>query len=102
MNASAEKARFNEFITQNIPSDITLSSTLLSQMDELYPANDSSLGGRFNTGDSLYDRSEAWYTDQVYLSPRRYFFEHAASLQPLYGYLFDEFYPGGNPALGGK
>ncbi|GJJ08181.1 hypothetical protein Clacol_002389 [Clathrus columnatus] len=100
MNASAEQARFDEFMIQNIPSDITLSQTLLSELNDLFPANDTSLGGRFNTGDSLYDRSEAWFTDQMYLSPRRYFFQHAASLQPLYGYLFNEFYSGGNPDLG--
>ncbi|KAF8588273.1 alpha/beta-hydrolase [Ramaria rubella] len=100
MNASAETARFDEFIAENIPNDITLTSDVLDGFHKLYPANDPTLGGRFNTGDSLYDRSEAWFTDQMYLSARRFFFDNAATLQPLFGYLFDEFYPGGNPDLG--
>ncbi|KIJ52456.1 hypothetical protein M422DRAFT_243242 [Sphaerobolus stellatus SS14] len=100
MNASAEQERFDAFIAANIPSDITLGQEILDQLHTFYPQNDSSLGGRFNTGDSLFDRSEAWFTDQMYLSPRRFFLEKVASLQPLYGYLFDEFFPGDNPDLG--
>lgn len=66
-----------------------------------YPANDSSLGGPFNTGDSLYDRAEAWYTDNMFLSARRLLFEKAAPLQPSYAYFFTEFIPGNDPSLGG-
>lgn len=102
MNASAEQARFDAFIAANIPADITLSPNVLNGLHHFFPANDSSLGGRFNTGDSLFDRSAAWFTDQMYLSPRRFFFDHAANLQPLFGYLFDEFYLGSNPQTGGE
>jgi len=100
MNATAEQDRFDQFIAANLPSELSLSTDVLDELHKLYPANDSSLGGRFNTGDSLYDRSAAWFTDQMYLSPRRYFFDKAASYQPLFGYLFDAFYPGGNPDIG--
>lgn len=100
MNASAEQARFDAFIAANIPADISISNDILNRLHELFPQNDTSLGGRFNTGDSLFDRAEAWFTDQMYLSPRRFFFEHVANLQPLFGYLFDEFFPGGDPNLG--
>ena len=65
-------------------------------------ADDAALGGAFNTGDSLFDRAEAWYTDNMYLSPRRLFFGKAAPLQPLFGYFFTEFIPGNNRTLGGE
>lgn len=68
----------------------------------LYPANDSSLGAPFNTGDSLFDRAEAWYTDNMYLAARRLLFQKAAPLQPLFGYFFREFIPGNDPTLGGE
>ncbi|KAF9496649.1 alpha/beta-hydrolase [Pleurotus eryngii] len=65
-----------------------------------FPADDSSLGAPFNTGDSLFDRAESWYTVQNYLGPRRLFFENAASRQPMFAYYFKEFIPGNNPDLG--
>jgi carboxylesterase type B len=67
---------------------------------ELWPANDLLLGAPFNTGDSLFDRAEAWYTDEMFLAPRRLFFENAASLQPMFAYYFKEFFPGDNVTLG--
>ena len=70
-------------------------------MNKFYPANDSSLGGVFNTGDSLFDRAEAWYTDNMYLSPRRLLFGKAAPMQPLFAYFFTEFIPGQDPVRGG-
>jgi len=102
MNASAEQAQFDEFVIANAPADIVISKDVMKTLHGLYHQNDTSLGGRFNTGDSLFDRAEAWFTDQMYLSPRRFFFEHAAGQQPLFGYLFDEFYPGADPNLGGN
>jgi hypothetical protein len=68
----------------------------------LFPANDPTLGAPFNTGDSLFDRAEAWYTDLMFLTPRRSFFQRAASLQKMFAYYFREFIPGSDPALGGK
>ena len=67
----------------------------------MYPANDTSLGGAFHTGDDLFDRAEAWYTDNMYLSARRLLFNKAAAFQPLYAYFFEEFIPGNDKTLGG-
>ena len=75
---------------------------MFDTIHELYPANDPSLGGAFNTGDSLFDRAEAWYTDNMFLSPRRLFYHKAASMQPLFAYFFKEFIPGQNPFNGGE
>jgi len=73
---------------------------VLAQIRTLFPQNDPTLGAPFNTGDSLFDRGEAWYTDSMFLSPRRLFFEHAAPLQPMFAYYFKEFIPGNDPSLG--
>ncbi|OBZ79051.1 Lipase 3 [Grifola frondosa] len=78
----------------------TVTSDVLDTINAFYPANDSSLGGAFNTGDSLFDRAEAWYTDNMYLSPRRLLFSKAAPLQQLFAYFFTEFIPGNDPSLG--
>ena len=67
-----------------------------------YPANDPAEGAPFNTGDSLFDRGEAWYTDQTFLSVRRFFFQHASTKQPMYAYYFREFIPGTDIVKGGK
>ncbi|KIJ35514.1 hypothetical protein M422DRAFT_180686, partial [Sphaerobolus stellatus SS14] len=102
MTLAQENARFDEFIGQLILDNTTLTSDVLNEIHQLYPANDTSLGGRFNTGDSLFDRAEAWYTDNMYLSPRRLFFNKAAALpgNKLFAYFFTEFIPGNNPKLG--
>ncbi|EMD42188.1 hypothetical protein CERSUDRAFT_90791 [Gelatoporia subvermispora B] len=91
---------FDQFINALFIDPSTISQSTLDQIHELYPANDSSLGGAFNTGDSLFDRAEAWYTDNMFLSPRRRFFDKAASTQKLFGYFFTEFIPGNDPSLG--
>ncbi|KAI0800727.1 alpha/beta-hydrolase [Fomes fomentarius] len=95
-----EDARFNTFIKDLLIDPSTVTNDTFDTLNKLYSANDSSLGGRFNTGDSLFDRAEAWYTDNMYLSPRRHLFDRAAALQPLFGYFFTEFIPGQNPANG--
>lgn len=96
-----EDARFNTFIKDLLIDPSTVTNDTFDTLNKLYSANDSSLGGRFNTGDSLFDRAEAWYTDNMYLSPRRHLFDRAATFQPLFGYFFTEFIPGQNPANGG-
>jgi hypothetical protein len=102
MSPAEEDARFDEFIGALILDNRTLTTDVLDEFHKLYPANDSSLGGAFNTGDSLFDRAEAWYTDNMYLSPRRLFFNKAAPSQPLFAYFFTEFFPGNNPVNGGE
>ncbi|KAK0213967.1 alpha/beta-hydrolase [Armillaria fumosa] len=97
---SEEDATFDNFVNRLVIDNSTLTPDLFTELHKLWPANDSSLGAPFNTGDSLFDRAEAWYTDEMFLSPRRLFFEHASALQPMYAYYFREFIPGNNPELG--
>lgn len=97
-----EDAAFTQFIQELIIDPSTITQSTFDTLVELYPANDSSLGAPFNTGDSLFDRSEAWYTDNMFLSARRLLFQKAAPLQPLFGYFFTEFIPGNPVDLGGK
>ena len=98
---SQEAARFDQFIKDLLIDPTTVTEDVLDRINELYPANDTSLGGPFNTGDSLFDRAEAWYTDNMYLAPRRLLFAKAAATQPLFAYFFKEFIPGQDPVRGG-
>jgi hypothetical protein len=68
----------------------------------LYKENDTSLGAPFNTGDSLFDRASAFYTDEMFLGPRRLFFEHGSGLQPMFTYHFRELIPGSDITTGGE
>ena len=99
-----EDAAFTEFIGSLILDHTTLSPETLKTIHKLYPANDSSLGGPFNTGDSLFDRASAWYGDEMYLAPRRLFFQTAAKnpRHVLFAYFFKEFVKGSDPVFGGK
>ena len=96
-----EDAAFKQYILDLFVDPIPITDDVLDAFVALYPANDSSLGAPFNTGDSLYDRAEAWYTDVMFLAPRRLFFEAAAPRQPVYAFLFSEYIPGQDPARGG-
>ena len=97
-----EAAVFDDFILQLLIDPTPVTSDVLDQINMFYPANDTSLGGPFNTGDSLFDRASAFYTDNMYLTPRRLLFDKAASTQKLFAYYFTEFIPGNDPTLGGK
>jgi carboxylesterase type B len=80
----------------------TVENSTFNTINQLYPVNDTLLGGPFHTGDDLFDRAEAWYSDNMFLAPRRLLFNEAASLQPLFAYFFTEFIPGNNRTLGGR
>lgn len=99
-----EDQAFDNFIGHLILDNRTLTADVLDEIHALYPANDSANGAPFSTGDSLFDRAEAWYTVNMYLAPRRLFFDKAAGLssQPFFAYFFDELIPGNDPTLGGK
>ncbi|OCH95752.1 alpha/beta-hydrolase [Obba rivulosa] len=97
---SLETEVLDQFIKDLFIDPSTITPDTFDRIHELYPANDSSLGGPFNTGDSLFDRAEAWYTDNMFLSPRRRLFDKAAATQKLFGYFFTEFIPGNNVSLG--
>lgn len=100
--ASEEDSAFDTFIRELLIDPSTVTNDTLDTINKLYPADDPTLGGAFHTGDILFDRSEAWYTDNMYLAARRLFFEAAAPHQPLFGYFFNEFIPGNNVTLGGE
>lgn len=100
--SAQENATLDNFILRLLIDPTPVTSDVLDQINVFYPANDSSLGGPFNTGDSLFDRAEAFYTDNMYLTPRRLLFDKAASTQKLFAYFFTEFIPGNDPTLGGE
>lgn len=97
-----EDQAFDKFIGDLILDNRTLTSATLSTIHALYPANDPANGAPFNTGNSLFDRAAAWYTDNMFLAPRRRFLDKAATLQPTFAYYFAEFIPGNNRTLGGR
>ncbi|TFK62150.1 alpha/beta-hydrolase [Pluteus cervinus] len=100
LTGTAQNSAFDNFIGHLVINNNTLTPDVLSEIQTLYPANDRSLGGPFNTGDSLFDRAAAWYTDEMFLAPRRLWFDFASELQPTYAYYFVEFIPGNPPNLG--
>ncbi|KDR66386.1 hypothetical protein GALMADRAFT_1159461 [Galerina marginata CBS 339.88] len=100
LSGTAETDAFKNFIGHLVIDNSTLTNDVLNQIMTLFPANDPTLGGPFNTGDSLFDRSAAWYTDEMFLGPRRLFFQHGAALQPMFGYYFTEFIPGNSRTNG--
>ncbi|KAF9007551.1 alpha/beta-hydrolase [Cyathus striatus] len=96
LSGAKEDAAFDNFVNNLLIDNSTLTPDVLAEFRTLFPANDSAQGTPFNTGDSLFDRAAAWYGDEMFLAPRRMFFEHASSLQPTFGYHFREFIPGDN------
>jgi len=100
LSGTAQTDAFKNFIGHLVIDNSTLTNDVVNEFVELFPANDPSLGAPFNTGDSLFDRAATWYTDQMFLAPRRFFFQHAAALQPTFAYFFTEFIPGNNPVNG--
>ncbi|KAI0081105.1 alpha/beta-hydrolase [Panus rudis PR-1116 ss-1] len=96
-----ENDAFDKYIRDLMIDPAPITSHVLNKIHELYPANDPANGAPFNTGDSLYDRADAWYTDNMFLAPRRLLFNKAAELgQKLFAYYFTEFIPGNDPSLG--
>jgi len=100
LTGAAQDAAFQNFIGHLVIDNSTIKPDIYAKTLALFPANDPALGAPFNTGDSLFDRAEAWYTDNMFLSPRRNFFQKASSMQPMFGYYFREFIPGDDPTLG--
>ncbi|KAK1229434.1 hypothetical protein PQX77_007513 [Marasmius sp. AFHP31] len=100
LSGKAQDDTFDDFISRLLIDNSTITEGVLRKTHELWAQNDSTLGAPFNTGDSLFDRAEAWYTDQMYLAPRRLLFEHAAQKQHIFAYYFREFIPGNDPMRG--
>jgi len=97
---AAQDNSFEQFIGHLVIDNSTLTPDVYAKSLALFPANDPALGAPFNTGDSLFDRAAAWYTDIMFLTPRRFFFQHGAPLQKMFAYYFREFIPGNDPSLG--
>ncbi|KAF7319011.1 Carboxylic ester hydrolase [Mycena chlorophos] len=100
LTGAAQDAAFVDFIGHLVIDNSTIPRSVYGQILKLFPANDTANGAPFNTGDSLFDRAEAWYTDLMFLAPRRDWFEHASTRMPMFAYYFKEFIPGNNPGLG--
>ncbi|KAF9480015.1 alpha/beta-hydrolase [Pholiota conissans] len=100
LSGAAEDAAFVNFIGHLVIDNSTLTTDVFNTILSEFPANDPANGAPFNTGDSLFDRGSAWYTDQMFLSPRRFFFQHASALQPMFAYYFREFIPGNDITAG--
>nr|GAT52928.1 predicted protein [Mycena chlorophos] len=100
LSGAAEDAAFVNFIGHLVIDNSTIPASVFDRSLELFPANDPANGAPFNTGDSLFDRAEAWYTDLMFLTPRRSWFEQASAGMPMFAYYFEEFIPGNNVTLG--
>src|ERR1700761_700217 len=90
LTGAAQDVGFQNFIGHLVIDNSTIKPDIYAKTLALFPANDPALGAPFNTGDSLFDRAEAWYTDNMFLSPRRNFFQKASSMQPMFAYYFRE------------
>ncbi|KIK53318.1 hypothetical protein GYMLUDRAFT_63723 [Collybiopsis luxurians FD-317 M1] len=100
LTGRAQDDAFVNFIGHLFIDNSTITQDLYDDILHMWPANDPSLGGPFHTGDSLFDRASAWYGDEMFIAPRRLFFENAAGLQNVFPYWFKEFIPGNNVTLG--
>ncbi|KAK7055302.1 carboxylic ester hydrolase [Favolaschia claudopus] len=97
---AAQDNAFKTFIGHLVIDNSTFTPDMIAKTLALFHPNDPSLGAPFNTGDSLFDRAAAWYTDIMFLTPRRSFIQRASSLQKTFAYYFREFIPGNDPTLG--
>ncbi|KAF7330244.1 Carboxylic ester hydrolase [Mycena venus] len=100
LEGAAQDNAFVNFIGHSVIDNSTLTAPVLAKILSLFPANDSSLGAPFNSGDSLFDRVGAWYTDAMFLAPRRLFAATAAPLQRVFSYYFAELISGSPAVLG--
>ncbi|RDB25930.1 Lipase 1 [Hypsizygus marmoreus] len=94
LSRSAPDRAFDTFISAAIVDNSTITDDKLAQLRAMYLVNEPSMGSPFKTGDSLFDRAAAWYTDHIFLAPQRLLFENAASKQKV------EYIPGNNRTLG--
>ncbi|KAG6877443.1 hypothetical protein C0993_007251 [Termitomyces sp. T159_Od127] len=106
MNAEARTPResdelFKTFIQALLIDNSTVTEPTFERLFELFPTS-TTREIPFATGNELFDRGEAWYGDEMFVAPRRLFFEHAAPVQDVYAYRFAEFIPGNNITLGGE
>ncbi|KAJ7183226.1 alpha/beta-hydrolase [Mycena filopes] len=98
LSGAAEDAAFRDFIEHTVIDANPISPGLLDTFLKMFPANDTSFGAPFNTGDSLFDRGSAWYTAFMFLAPLRTFFRAGVSRQQkMFAYQFRD---GGEVPMG--
>ncbi|KAJ7717684.1 alpha/beta-hydrolase [Mycena metata] len=88
LSGASEDAAFKAFITHTVIDASPISPDLLAKFLEMFPANDTSFGAPFNTGDSLFDRASAWYTAFMFMAPLRKFFKAGSPHQKMFAYSF--------------
>jgi hypothetical protein len=99
LSGSAEVTAFEQFVKASQIDESKVVQDTLDEIVRAYPANTEQMP--FSTGDSLFDRTAAWYGDSMFLAARRHFTAAAAELQPVFAYYFTEFVPGDSLKLGG-
>lgn len=100
---ATENANFEAYMRGLVLDGRTLSAATVRTVQAMFPKDDPANGAPFNTNSSLFDRGAAFYTDEMYLGPRRLFFDKAATVPgmgPLFGYIFMELAPGASPMFG--
>ncbi|KAG5353031.1 hypothetical protein C0989_010999 [Termitomyces sp. Mn162] len=95
---AASNTDFETFIRALLIDPSTVTQPTFDRLEELFP---TTIQVPFATGNELFDRGEQWYTDEMFVAPRRLFFEHAAPLQNVFAYHFTEFVPGNDITFGG-
>ncbi|KAF5327028.1 hypothetical protein D9619_004786 [Psilocybe cf. subviscida] len=100
LSGQAETDAFVNYIENLLVDNSTLTSDVINAFVAQYPANDPTAGAPFTTGDSLFDRTAAFYTNEMFLSVRRSFFQRAAALLPMFAYFYKEFIPGNDITKG--
>ncbi|KAH0585508.1 hypothetical protein H2248_008744 [Termitomyces sp. 'cryptogamus'] len=94
---AASNTDFETFIRALLIDPSTVTQPTFDRLEELFP---TTIQVPFATGNELFDRGEQWYTDEMFVAPRRLFFEHAAPLQNVFAYHFTEFVPGNDITFG--
>ncbi|KAG5353033.1 hypothetical protein C0989_011001 [Termitomyces sp. Mn162] len=94
---SGSNTDFADFIRALLIDPSRVTQRTFDRLEELFP---TTLRVPFATGNELFDRAEQWYTDEMFVAPRRLFFDHAAPLQSVFAYRFEEPIPGINITFG--
>ncbi|KAJ8072177.1 hypothetical protein PM082_015735 [Marasmius tenuissimus] len=100
LTGRAQDDAFINFIGHLFIDNSTITNATISRILAMWGPNDPTQGAPFNTGDSLFDRAETWYGDEMFLAPRRLFFQNGSGRQPMFAYKFTEFVPGNSRTFG--
>ena len=98
LSGTEQLPRFDDFIRGSVIDERKITDDVLSRIHQLYPTSPPSLPHA--TGDELFDRAAAWYSDSTFLAARRMFVDIASKKQDVWVYHFRELIPGNDPDLG--